>query len=443
MKRLLTAALFAATAGLCACGGDEPHNTTDGGSDAGQDQTGQTLAVENDITEDTTWQTGNTYVLKKHIFVKNATLTVQPGVTIKGELGSSLVVTSTAKLEAEGTSQSPILMTSARPEGERAAGDWGGLVLLGNAAINVAGGTNAVEGFASSTDTRYGGTDDAHACGTLKYARIEFAGFELSPDNELNSLTVAGCGTGTTLDYIQVHKGADDGVEFFGGKAGIRHLVVTQPDDDGLDWDYGWQGKVQYLVIQQNQLVGNAGFESDSNKDAPDADPRSSPEIWNLTMIGSNAAKGTAGKTQLAMHLRRGTAARIHNAVIAYFTDGLIDVDGAASVAQFGAGNLYVKDSVFFQNGGQATAWPTEPADNDSGFDEGAQFMAAALNNAFADPKLQDPLNLAQPNFLPAGDSLLLSGGAMPGAGFDAAATFRGAFGAQDWTAGWTAFPPN
>jgi hypothetical protein len=426
-----------AAALIAGCSGDDKSGgtTAEDGS----------LSVEADITADTTWTTGSTYTLRKHIFVKDgATLTIQPGVKVQGLLGSSLVVTSTGKIAAEGTATQPIVFTSAQPEGYRAAGDWGGVVLLGLAPINVSGGTNKIEGFpAGTTGTDYGGSAPTHNCGSIKYARIEFAGFQLAVDNELNGLTVGACGSDTVLDYIQVHKGADDGIEFFGGAADLKHAVITQPDDDGLDWDYGWSGRVQFVVVQQNGLVGDRGIEADNNGSAPDATPRSKPTIYNLSLIGSNSEPGTAGKNQGGIHFRRGTAGQVYNAVVLGFTDKVIDVDGAPSVAQFTAGELFLKNSIIYDNVNitdATTAWPD--SDNDSGFDETAQFFAAALSNEAVNPGLQDPYNLTAPNFLPAAP---LTGGATPPSdGFDATATFKGAFDATtDWTAGWTSFPAN
>src|SRR5262249_7456948 len=128
------------------------------------------------------------------------------------------------KLIAEGTRQAPIVFTSGQPVGTRESGDWGGVILLGNAPINVKNGTNNIEGFPNSPDTVYGGNDPQHNCGSLKFVRIEYAGYELSKDNEINGLTLGGCGKQTKLDFIQIHKGADDGVECFGGNADIKHL---------------------------------------------------------------------------------------------------------------------------------------------------------------------------------------------------------------------------
>jgi hypothetical protein len=435
MRSLLAATAVVVAA--CSSDDDQGQQLVDDG----------TITVSADVTADTTWTSGSVYTLTKHVFVRDgATLTIEPGTKVLGLRGSSLVVATTGKIHAAGTAAAPIVFTSGQPEGYRAPGDWGGVVLLGLAKINVSAGFTQIEGFPSGTAaTTYGGTDDAHDCGTIRYARIEFAGFQLAPDNELNGLTVGGCGSQTELEYIQVHKGADDGIEFFGGTADLKHAVITQPDDDGLDWDFGWTGRVQFAVVQQNALVGDKGIEADNNNNGKDNEPRSNPLVYNLTLVGSNL--GGAGKTgQGGIHFRRGTAGHVYNAIVTGFTSRVIDVDGPESVAQFGAGELFLRDSVIYANAGvtdATTAWPE--TDNDGGFDEASAFFAAGLGNAAVDPQLADPANLAAPSFLPAAGSPALTGGATPPSDgfFDATATFKGAFGSVDWTSGWTAFPAN
>jgi hypothetical protein len=442
----LLAALVAAA--LAACGGDD---------DGGDGTTDETVLTE-DIVTDTTLTADKTWTLATHVFVRDATLTIEPGTTILGENDSSLVITTTGRLVAEGTAGAPIVFTSAQPAGSRAAGDWGGVVLLGLAEINVENGTEVIEGFDSGTDgIEYGGSDNGHDCGSLSYVRIEYAGFELSTDNELNALTLGGCGSGTSLDYIQSHMGADDGVEFFGGTASITHLVVSQPDDDGLDWDFGWSGSAQFVIVQQNGLVGDKGFESDNNENDNDAEPRSAPEIWNATLIGSNSEPGEAGKTQGGMMLRRGTAGSINNTIIAYFTDFAIDVADFATVEQAMAGDLVVKTSCFFDNANdEATGFPTgfdvedgtendceTPAEGCVGFDEATHFGGDLHGNLWEDPMLESSLDLDSPRFAPVAGSPMLAAGETPGSGFDASATFIGAIGATDWTDGWTAYPAN
>jgi hypothetical protein len=415
------------------------------GTDANVANCPGAIDVTADITADTTWLACNVYTLKNHIFVENAVLTVEAGTLVKGDMGSSLVITTTGRLEAVGTAAAPIVFTSSVAAGARASGDWGGLVLLGLATINVTGGTEMIEGFpATETRVMYGGTDDTHDCGTLQYVRVEFAGFELMPGNELNGISVGGCGSGTDLDFLQIHQGADDGIEFFGGTASVKHLIVSEPNDDGLDWDFGWTGNAQFVVVIQNATEGNNGFEGDDGPTAFDALPRSHPIIWNATLVGSNAAEGTAGMNQLGALLRRGTAGEITNMIMTHFADYDIDIRDDASVAQITSGDLTVTNSLFFDNGA------VEPLNmglpNDSGFDEVAWLTGEPTNIFGTDPMLTDELNLAAPSFMPMAGSPVLAAGAgatPPGGFFDATATYVGAFGTTDWSAGWTSYPPN
>ncbi len=438
---------------LAGCGEPEKPDTADD--------------ISANITQDTTWAADKVYTLKGYIFVESGTLTIEPGTKVLGEEGSALVITRNAKLNAVGTADKPIVFTSAKPEGQRTAGDWGGVVLLGKARINVSGGQNTVEGFfATSGDerTKYGGDDDTHDCGKLKYARIEFAGYELAEDNELNGLTTGACGSSTELDYVQVHKGADDGVEMFGGTANLKHVVISQPDDDGLDYDLGYTGKVQFLVVQQNDKVGNRAIEASGNKSNNTATPRSVPEIWNASFIGSNRAAATTGTKQEGLVFNTGAGVKLNNAIVAYFADKAMDVDGAASAQLSESGNLSIKNTLFWQNKGNTSSigYSANPVKDASGnttnedatrlsdgtiYKEPEQVLAAANNNQVVDPKLSAAMNVTAPNFKPAPESpaLITTHAATPTADgfFDTSAQFIGAVGSQDWTAGWTAFPEN
>ena len=265
-------------------------------------------------------------------------------------------------------------------------------MLLGKGALNVSGGEQQVEGFPAGTpEVMFGGganPDNTHDCGKLKYVRIEYAGYILSGDNETNGLTIGGCGDKTEIDYVQVHKGSDDGVEIFGGAVNIKHVVISQGLDDSLDWDLGWTGKAQFVVIQQDPGQGNYGFESDSNGSTPKQAPISNPEIFNVTLVG--AGNGKASKEQGGMLLREGTGGRMANFVITEFKDFVINVAGKETIEHAytvtgdaepytfelkasGEQQLFLKNSMFFANGydtnGQVAGgnrWPTpEPAMKD------------------------------------------------------------------------------
>lgn len=406
-----------------------------------------------DLTTDTTWTKDKVYVLKGYVFVTGGTLTIQPGTVVKGDQGSALTITQNAKLHAVGTAAEPIVFTSSSATPQ--SGDWGGVVMLGKAPINVTGGTNLIEGFASSFGDRitYGGgasPDPAHDCGKLSYARIEYAGFALAVDTELNGLTLGACGSATVIDYVQSHLGLDDGVEVFGGTVDLKHLVISQPDDDGLDWDYGWTGRAQFVIVQQKQGRGDKGIEADNNGNDNDLLPRSAPEIWNATFVGGDGV--ASDKKQGGLHLRRGTAGKISNAIVAYWNQFGVDIDGLASVGQFGTA-LTIEHTYFVKSTSATAVWPagfdlgssgTEDDCQPGGgncFDEEAEIGGDPTNHLDVDVMLTAPKSVTAPSFMPATGSPVLTGCGTPPAGFDQTATYCGAVGATDWTAGWTAFP--
>jgi hypothetical protein len=437
--------------GLSACG--QSSATADGGTGGGTgggSAQGAIIDVTQAITSNTTWSASNTYVLKQIIHVDGATLTVEPGTKVLGERGSALVVTRTAKLMAEGTATSPIVFSANYPLGMRGVGNnnWGGIVLNGKAAINVAGGDNKAEGLADDPKNRYGGgaTPDAtHSCGSLKYVRIEFAGEPLSANDELNGLTLNACGSNTVVDFVQVHRGIDDGIEIFGGTVNLKHVIMSGSDDDGLDWDQGWTGKAQFVVIQQLPGRGNHGLEADNNRTANDAAPRSAPVIYNGTIIGRAPDASNPGEgTSRGMVFRVGTAGQLFNLIVMNFNDFAMSVDGSASKAQWEAGALAVKNSIFSKN--PVAPWNNVTAStNDNGFDESLALQSGSMSNRDADPMVMGPTSATAPKFQVNVGSPALSGAAAPpnDGFFDQSATFLGAVGPSDWTDGWTAYPEN
>ncbi len=444
MKNTLLCSLLAVTGLVLAGCGD------DGRSDpqACVDPTPTTLYCP--ITTDRTLLADSTYTLSGQVFVTDgATLTIEEGVEIRGNLGAALIVTRDGTINAIGTSSKPVVMTCNLAPGDRTDGCWAGLALLGNATINdgaCLAGTSGddcpkeypIEGI-DSTDSRglYGGADDTSSCGTLEYVRIEFAGSELSPNNELNGLTVGACGDSTTISHLQVHRGKDDGIEFFGGTAGMDHVVISGARDDSLDWDEGWRGEVQFIVIHQFAGIGDNGIESDNLGANMDALPRSAPTLWNATLCGVNG-DGTRG----ARH-REGTAGAIQNAIVQNFTGEAMDVNDDATVGQWPT-NLSWANTFYWSNAASGTTSDFS-SDNTTMFVLADAIMLPALNNVFdANPGVD--CNDTAPNYVPtAADSAMLAGQAVPGAGFEASATYAGAFepGGTDWTAGWTAYPVN
>lgn len=448
--------ILAALAGLAlaACPAPttmQPPTNTGGGTAAVT-----RVEVTEAITANTTWTKDKQYVLKSIIHVDNAVLTIEPGTKVLGERGSALIVTRTGQLLAEGTAAEPIVFTANYPEGMRGVGNnnWGGVLLNGKAAINVTGGDNKAEGLADEPRNRYGGgatPDNTHSCGKLRYVRIEFAGQPLAANDELNGLTLNACGSNTVVDYVQIHRGIDDGIEMFGGNVNLKHLVITGSDDDGIDWDQGWTGKAQFLVVQQLPGRGNHGIEADSNRASQDAMPRSSPTLYNVTLVGRAPDSSDPGEGRSrGMVLRVGTAGSLNNLIVTNFNDWAMFVDGSNSQARWNDSSLSVKNSIFFKNpmAGWQNVRPSNLADGGvaaDNFDEEMALMAPSLSNRNIDPLLPMGTAVLNPVFKPLTDSPALTGGATPpnDGFFDPSATFVGAIGANDWTAGWTAFPEN
>lgn len=290
------------------------------------------IEVNKSISSNTIWRANNTYQLNNLIFVqKNATLTIEAGTKIIGKEGSALIVTKTGQLLARGKKEKPIIFTSAERLDERAPGDWGGLVMLGDAPTN-AKTINHIEGI-NKNDSRgsYGGQNSNNSCGVLKYVRIEYAGYEIGAQNELNGLTLGGCGSATIIDYVQIHRGYDDGLEIFGGDVNIKHVVISQTGDDGLDWDKGWTGKGQFIFIQQTPDEGDNAIEADNNANDYNALPRSAPILANITLLGS----GQKDTDQQGILLRRGSMIHLYNSIIEGFSNATITIRDTETINLF------------------------------------------------------------------------------------------------------------
>ncbi|MBL8681686.1 MAG: hypothetical protein JNK05_21135 [Myxococcales bacterium] len=448
------------------------------------------VRVSGDITTNTAWRCTNRYQLEGFVFVTGSsgdartTLTIEPGTIIQGlpgmrdsggaitQLPGALIISRTARIDAQGTASEPIVFTSAKPVGMRFPADWGGVALLGRGPNNTPTGERPLEGVAAS-DVRgqYGAAPGAQQpdwdCGTMRYVRIEFAGFEAAPMRELNGLTLGSCGSRTVIDYVQIHQSSDDGVEFFGGTVDVRHVVITGAQDDLLDWDFGWTGRAQFVVGQQYERSYSGasenpdkGIEADNNGSAPGSTPVSEPRISNMTLLGTGSVNSNRG-----VHLRAGTFGQITHSIVAGFGAGVVDVQTTESAVAARMGRLYVRNSIFTAVG--STLFPSGSNDGADCFenctgDAGApnnlieldHFMAMTENNRALDARLPRPFDPMMPSWVPPTDSPAASGGDVPfgatdaGAAetfFDRTATYVGAFrpGAPDWTAGWCRFDRN
>jgi hypothetical protein len=352
------------------------------------------VTVNANITTNTTWTSGNTYLLVGNVAVTPGnTLTIEPGTVIRGDKNSKgcLIISAGAQINAQGTVSQPIVFTSNEdPSGNgRAPADWGGVVLLGNGVINTAcstcgtaPNTNYIEGFATNfNEILYGGNNNTESSGTMSYVRIEFAGVALSttPNSEINGLTFGGVGSGTQIDHIQVSFSGDDSYEWFGGAVDAKYLIAFRGLDDDFDTDFGYSGRVQFGLAVRDADISDAagdsnGFESDNFNAGLGRLPITKAIFSNMTMVGpkrdGTAVLPVGEKFERAIFTRRNTAISVHNSIVTGWEKGW-HVSGATTFDNYNANtnldsagvvqNVIIASNIFpkFINdaGGANAAW--------------------------------------------------------------------------------------
>jgi hypothetical protein len=430
---------------LIACGGETentsssnagttmPASPMDSASDCptGTAESGALCVLSGRITTSLTLTADKPYLLSGPVFIgdgdSETVLNIEAGTTIYGlkDPGSpgTLIIDRGSRIEAVGTADAPIVFTSDQLEGQKDRGDWGGIIINGFAPINGCDSAPCSAEGEGSTGV-YGGDDPADNSGTLKYVRVEYAGTLFSEDNELNGIAFQGVGSGTVVDYVQVHMNKDDGIEFFGGTVSAKHVVLTGVGDDSIDWTDGWVGNIQFAIVKQYEDNGDNGIEADNNKANNDLLPRSNPTLANLTFVGNS-------NTDIGILVREGTGVTISKAVISGFGDACLVLDNPATFANACTedGSLVNMDNIVLNCETQIeepdTAEFTPDCSTQSIFDRGVG------NQSTRDSVLN--------NYMPIADSVLTESAeaAELGAWFDEA-NYIGAIGDTDWTAGWT-----
>ena len=456
------------------------------------------VTVPNTIDTDTVWDSDTNddgvidqiYFLNEAIFVgdfnapaaSRPTLTITPGTVIAatgsntGNSGldvGALVIAQTGAIDAEGTVDNPIIFTSVAEaeflynvdvdgadginttQPDAIGGDadgtdggaWGGVIILGNAPINFYNtptnnlNSNTVEGFAvnlAGDDILYGGNDPADNSGTFRYVSIRFGGFEFAPDEEINGLTMAGVGSGTTIDHVEVVANTDDGFEWFGGTVNTSHLIALYCQDESFDIDEGHQGVHQFLFAVQSNLSDN-GTEADGGNrtgtGVKDGEPLSNTKIYNATYVG---APGSAD----AFRLKDNFAGQFHNSIFASTGDDLMRIDDASTIGQVG-GNLLFTNNLFGTPGDSQTH--NDPGSADAGAQASAQAEAAVLAQSgnvldaaieFSAVTRNGAGEVTEIDPRPALGSSAWGTELTAGAPVDV--MFRGAFGTENWGADWT-----
>lgn len=363
-------------------------------------------------------------------------LTVEAGTTVFGNALSFILIQRGSKIVADGTAEAPIVFTSSQEVGTRGSQDWGGLVINGRAPINRPDNTPGDPGSqAGEAQTgRFGGSITDDNSGTLRYVRVEFAGRDIDPENELNGIAFQGVGSGTVVDFLQVHIVQDDGIEFFGGTVNVKHVVITGANDDNLDWTEGWVGKAQFIVAQELTASGNLsadprGIEADNiNSMTFVEEPFSDPIVSNVTLIGR------AGNTNDGMRLRRGTRGEIWNTVLSGWGP-CVQLTEAPTFANVTDTSLALQNLVFncastVGGADAALAAGTDLTDGTAN----VLSTPGLLTNAAGEACTAAVLGC----WVPGVGSSALAIGAGPTDPFFTTVDYAGAFdGTTDWTTGW------
>lgn len=310
------------------------------------------------------WNNDTTYILNGFVFVNSGqVLDIEEGTIIQGRAGtgasaSALVIARGGKILAEGTASEPIVFTYEGDNGGSAftlRGQWGGLIILGNARLNSSPGQTAIEGI-PTTETRaiYGGTNDADNSGILRYVSIRHGGTNIGADNEINALTLGGVGSGTIIEYVEVLGNDDDGIEWFGGTVNGKYLISAYNADDALDYDEGYRGKNQFVIVYQDPTSGAAdrGGEHDGGTDPETGTPYATPVFYNATFKGNSATR--------ALTFRDNAGGEYHNSIFFGFGRG-VDIEDLNNQTQdtykqWQDGNLKLQNNVFFNIGAGTTA---------------------------------------------------------------------------------------
>ncbi len=475
------------------------------------------------ITTNTTWTSDKIYRLNGFVRVgtdakptagvvapvisATAVLTIQPGTVIYGKSGTpggALVVHRGSQIIANGTATSPIIFTSEKTPGTKKAGDWGGVILCGQAKNNILNsastGTPGIEELEGGYGGFHGGSNDADNSGSLKYVRIEYAGYPINPNQEINGLTLGSVGSGTTIQYIQVTYANDDSFEWFGGAVNASNLIAYKGIDDDFDTDNGFSGKVQFgLGIRDSNVAdqsGSNGFECDNDANGSSNTPVTSAQFSNMTIIGGKATAGTTIDLQFqnGAQIRRNAQQDIFNSIITGYPNGIY-IDNAlgnpGTVSNATNNLLQMKNNILAGvdswggNGFGSAATADEITALGAAFGSNANHpnnprgrviaagVGAFSNGAFAFttgelqinaqsgvawwkasntllPKWTDsglnasifePLNGA-PTLIPTAGSPLTSGADFTGLSGFQVVTYRGAFGSTDWTSGWVNWNP-
>ncbi|MDX2196393.1 MAG: T9SS type A sorting domain-containing protein [Cytophagales bacterium] len=319
-----------------------------------------TATLEGDVTSDRS--ISGVVEMKGTVHVRNgATLTIAAGTVIRAGLGATLIIAKGSKINAVGTKTAPIVFTSSKAAGQRAPGDWAGILIIGNSQVNTPSGKRQYEALPTDPLAEYGGGRGAELnlndnSGEMRFVRIEFAGYNYLPDQELNGLTLGAVGKGTRINFIQVSYARDDAFEWFGGTSNHKYLIAIGAVDDDFDMDEGYAGNVQFIIAVKNPTVFETAaggtsnsFEHDNNTGVGSAsavvpgnnnpEPNTAPFVSNATLIGPWINTGSGNPTPTAgnkfgrgMEMRSAVSTSVYNSIVIGHNQGIQLVNASASI---------------------------------------------------------------------------------------------------------------
>jgi hypothetical protein len=389
---------------------------------------GEKLGQDITLTNEITW------VVEGQLAIggdntQGSTLRIEPGtvITSTGDTFDHIAIRRGSKIFAEGQKNAPIVLTSPAElpgfSGNPQPKEVGGLVLAGNAPSNC--NPNCVAEW--DPNLRYGGTNASESSGVIRYMQVRYAGYIFAANRELNSFTFAGVGSGTTLEYLQAYQGGDDGVEFFGGTANLRYFVDSCGGDDAIDWDEGYNGKIQFALLNQRGCTGeDHGFELANSPTNFDATPRAKGTVANFTAIGGPTT------SRDGFNLKEGTGGVFWNGIVTGFKRNCVRVEGTATTTAAGPANA--PNGTLTMNNTLVNC----PANFGVGTGVDAAYtqtwFTTQTGNEAIDPKLV--------GFLPTSESPIFGKSFAPASDWfvhtDYAGAFRSAATKDNWTTSWT-----
>jgi len=422
------------------------------------------MTLPSSITADLTLDANTSYVIDGQVFVKNnATLTIPAGVTVsvvKKDAAADkgvLFITQGSKLVVNGTVDKPVVFTS--EAASPAAGDWGGVIIAGKAPTNVVSGN--VDGLAISNDTKYGGTVPDDNSGSIKYLRVEYSG-GINPDAEeewgidqASGFSLWSVGSGTTIDNVMVTHSKDDGFQFVGGTVNVSHLIAYNNGDDDYDFDYGYQGNMQFLISYRTELTSTHALRANAFESYNDAVPTlnaplTRPIVSNMTIIGPQGIETNKTSLNQGVYIRKGTRFVMQNSIIAeYPQGGLMLCPRTKPVLLNNTGSIFKYNLVHSDDATRTFSYDngSDPAGDRgvAGWPEIKDFALNSVNQnvlieAASDLQLTKLYDANGPDLTPLAASTAATGANFDGEDYVSSSffdkvTYRGAIGQTNWAA--------